>query len=159
MKRVVASLLSLGALTFTAHAIDPLPYLDDRSTPESLVSSLYNAINRHEYVRAWSYFDESAVALFDTYEAGFAGTGHVEAAVGIASGEGAAGSTFWKVPVAIRSHLTGGATKTFAGCYTLRLAQPQIQSPPFEPIHIVGAKLSPAGEGDLTALIPDACLD
>ncbi len=32
------------------------PYLDDRSTPIQVLKSYYNAINRQEYVRAYSYW-------------------------------------------------------------------------------------------------------
>ena len=37
-------------------------YLDDRSGAESLVRSLYNAIDRKEYARAWDYFGEEKPA-------------------------------------------------------------------------------------------------
>jgi hypothetical protein len=39
---------------------------------------------------------------------------------------------------------TGDQHAYYAGCYTLRLAQPAIQSPPFQPLHIV--------DGDLKAV-------
>ena len=31
-------------------------YLDDRSTPAAVMLSYFNAINRHEYLRAYSYY-------------------------------------------------------------------------------------------------------
>ncbi|MGH6859926.1 MAG: hypothetical protein ACRECY_06700, partial [Phyllobacterium sp.] len=34
----------------------PPEYLDDRSTPETVIKSYYNAINRQEYARAYSYY-------------------------------------------------------------------------------------------------------
>lgn len=74
-------------------------------------------------MRAYSYFAADAVAPFDVYEQGYADTDHIEVAVGIAEGEGAAGSTFWRVPVAIRAY-ADGAIEAFSGCYTLRLAAP-----------------------------------
>ena len=155
---LVAALIPLALSP--AQAIDPLPYLDDRSTPESLVSSLYNAINRYEFARAHSYFAADAVEPFDSYKQSLADTDHFEVAVGIATSEGAAGSTFWRVPVALRQY-ADGAIATYAACYTLRLAQPQIQSPPFEPLHIVGVTfpLIEGQDGDLTAQIPDTCPD
>ncbi len=149
-----------GLASHPAGAADASPYLDDRSTPQSLIHSLYNAINRQEYARAYTYFDTSAVPDFDTYQTGFATTESVDLAVGHVSEEGAAGSTFWKVPVAIRSFMTSGPAKTFAGCYTLRLAQPQIQSPPFNPIHIVAGKLDPvSGGSSLRHAVPASCPD
>ncbi len=137
-------------------ADEPEPYLDDRSTPASLLHSLYNAVDRKEYARAYGYFDASAVPDFDSFSAGYADTESVDLAIGLIAEEGAAGSTFWSVPVAIRAHRTNGTSKLFAGCYTLRLAQPTIQSPPFRPLHIVKAKLTPAS-GALEAAVPASC--
>ena len=141
-----------------AQAADASPYLDDRSTPESLIRSLYNAVNRQEYARAYTYFDPAPAADFDTYVAGFENTVRVELALGEPSEEGAAGSTFWRLPAAIRSYLTDGSAETFAGCYTLRLAQSQIQSPPFRPIHIIAGELEPVGGGGAPEdAVPDSC--
>ena len=50
---------SLPAATEEAPAAQA-DYMDDRSTPVSLIGSLYNAIDRHEYLRAWSYFAEDS---------------------------------------------------------------------------------------------------
>ena len=72
-------------LTHPAQAADASPYLDDRSTPEQLVRSLYNAINRQEYARAYTYFDPAPAADFDTYVAGFENTVRVDLALGEAS--------------------------------------------------------------------------
>ena len=98
----LGSLLSLCVLALAslpapapAQAADASPYLDDRSTPESLVRSLYNAINRQEYARAYTYFDPPPAADFDAYVAGFENTERVDLALGEPFEEGAAGSTFW----------------------------------------------------------------
>ena len=48
---VVAALIALPA---AAHAQQAVPYLDDRSNPTSLIGSLYNAINRGDFARAYS---------------------------------------------------------------------------------------------------------
>ena len=53
--------------TLPAHAAQPA-YLDDRSTPEAVISSFYNAIDRQEYARAWSYYEDGqGVPAFDVY--------------------------------------------------------------------------------------------
>jgi hypothetical protein len=40
-------------------------YLDDRSNPEAVVSSYYNAIDRREYARASSYFGKGTAPAYD----------------------------------------------------------------------------------------------
>ena len=42
----------------TAADAQELPYLDNRTDSVALVRSLYNAINRKEYARAWSYYGD-----------------------------------------------------------------------------------------------------
>lgn len=153
---LAALLLPLPA----AQAAEPPAYLDDRSTPASLIRSLYNAINRKEYARAYSYFDDSATPSYEKYTAGYKTTEAVDLAVGKAEEEGAAGSILSRVPVAIRAHMDDGTSKTFAGCYWLRIAQPTIQTPPFTPLHISKAKLNPASaRGALAGLVPGSCPD
>jgi hypothetical protein len=57
--------------------------------------------------------------------------------------EGAAGSKIYTLPVAIRSYETSGKEQTFAGCYTLKLANPQIQADDFKPMAIERGALQP----------------
>ncbi len=117
------------------------PYLDDRSTPQAVISSYYSAINRHEYARAYSYFGEAAAPPYDGWEAGYGDTTWVEVTFGEVATEGAAGSIYHTVPVRLDVQQTGGQHVRFAGCYVVRLAQPAIQAPPFEPMHIESADL------------------
>ena len=70
--------------------------------------------------------------------------------------EGAAGSVCSHAPVAIRARETGGATRVFAGCYTVRQVDPSIQKPPFQPLQIESGKLAPAS-GELEAAVPAGC--
>jgi hypothetical protein len=142
-----------------ANAAEPPAYLDNRSTPASLIRSLYNAVNRKEYARAYGYFhNDPATPSFDDFTAGYKTTASVDLAVGKVEQEGAAGSILSRVPVAIRAHMDDGTSKTFAGCYWLRLAQPTIQTPPFTPLHIEKAKLSAAsGSGALAGQVPGSC--
>ena len=134
------------------------PYLDDRSTPQAVISSFYDAIGRQEYSRAWSYYaDGQGVPAFDTFVAGYSNTASVKVAFGTESGEGAAGSTYWTLPVSLDAVDTSGKHSYFAGCYTLRLANPQIQAePPFEPLHIVSGHLKKA-KGFGTGYLPTDC--
>lgn len=118
-------------------------YRDDRSTPVALIESLYNAVNRHEYLRAWSYFSEAPD--FETFEEGYRATKSVRLKLGEAVSEGAAGSIYSRVPTVIEASGTNGALAVFTGCYETRLVQPANQAtPPFKPLQIVKATLRPA---------------
>lgn len=133
-------------------------YVDDRSTAEALVKSLYNAIERKEYARAYVYFDPPPAKSLEAYVKGFAGTDHVAVLTGAASAEGAAGSTFYTLPVAVRAQAKGGGEQVFAGCYTLRLANPQIQEDDFKPLHIEKGELKPSDK-PLKEAVPEKCGD
>lgn len=146
----------LALLALPAAAVEPPAYRDDRSDPAALIASYYNAISRQEYARAWSYFGETPpVADFATFAKGYAGTLSVELLTGPVVSEGAAGSIYSTIPVAIAA-ATAAGVQVFAGCYTLRQIQPAIQDPPFRPIFIESAKLHPAA-GNLAAALPAAC--
>lgn len=135
-------------------------YQDDRSTPTTVIESLYNAINRHELARAYSYWgSDSSVEPYDRFAAGYSQTVRTRLHVGTVTSEGAAGSTYYSVPVAVRTVNKDGTTVVFAGCYTLRLANPKIQAePPFRPLHIVKGKLLRA-RGRTSQAVPNSCGD
>lgn len=117
-------------------------YVDDRSDGAALIRSLYNAINRKEFSRAYSYFgDQKPRGDYDGFVAGYAGTVDVQVTIGTVTPEGAAGSMYSPVPVAIKSTSKDGTSKVFAGCYITRLINPAIQVPPFTPMQIDSAEL------------------
>lgn len=158
--------LALALFVAPSAAQDLPAYQDDRSSATALIQSLYNAIDRREYLRAWSYFgdnawtgaeNEQAAADYETFRQGYADTDFVTLLTGAQSSEGAAGSTYYTVPVAIDAVDRAGHHSQFAGCYVLRLAQPAIQdSPPFHPLHIEKGGLHPA-RGALETLLPQTC--
>ena len=157
---LIRSLVALSALLMvsTAALADPPQYVDDRSTPVAVIQSFYNAIDRKEYARAYSYYEDGqGVAAFDTFQAGYADTASVSIAFGSPTDEGAAGSTFYTLPVSIDAVSTSGKHSYFAGCYTLRLANPAIQAaPPFQPLHIVSGHLV-AAKGVGQKYLPKSC--
>ncbi|MBX3577105.1 MAG: DUF1176 domain-containing protein [Rhizobiaceae bacterium] len=156
MRIVLTAALVLAASG--AFAADPA-YLDDRSTADSLVRSLYNAVTRKEYARAWAYFgDAKPSADFDAFREGYADTDEVEVVTGDVSEEGAAGSVFYQVPVAIRAVAGDGSESVFAGCYTARLANPQLQEPPFTSLQLEKGNLKLAN-GALEQALPAGCGD
>ncbi len=159
--KTVHAVAATGAVFFACvqPAFAEPGYIDDRSSAEAVIRSLYNAIARHEYARAWSYFGETKPAKdFDSFVKGYADTDSVEVKTGGVAEEGAAGSIFFTVPVAIAATDKKGDLKVFAGCYTLRQVNGQIQEPPFDPIHIEKGALQPA-RGGFEDAVPEKCGD
>jgi hypothetical protein len=141
--------------------IDKTNFLDNRSGPVETVSSFLNALNRKQYVRAYSYFQNPATfpGTYGPWSAGYANTGVIKVTFGTVQSEGAAGSLYYKVPMATHVLTTTNTTQTFVGCYTLRLAQPSVQGvPPFQPMGIIAGKFNQvANSADVNALLPAAC--
>lgn len=136
---ILLSLCVAGTAMADAAAVR---FIDDRSSPERVVTSLYNAINRHEYLRAWAYYKPETAPAFEAFSKGYANTGKVELHIGKVQTEGAAGSIHSTVPVAIRATGTDGKATVFTGCYRLTQVQPAVQAtPPFRPIQIDDGKL------------------
>lgn len=155
----LAAALALASFPAAFAFAQEQPYLDDRSDAAALVRSLYNAVNRREYARAWAYFGENKPAKdLQAFTKGYADTERVDVETGSISSEGAAGSIYFSVPVAIRATAMDGSGKVFAGCYTARLANPQIQAADFTPMHIEEGALKPA-EGELADILPAQCGD
>ncbi|OBQ84146.1 DUF1176 domain-containing protein [Mesorhizobium sp. WSM3873] len=149
------SLAGIGRSALAAEAA----YIDDRSSAEAVVRSLYSAINRHEFARAWGYFGDTKPAKdFDAFVKGYDSTDTVEVKTGAVSDEGAAGSIYYSVPVAIQATDKKGEAKIFAGCYTLRQVNAQIQEPPFQPIFIDKGALKPS-TSDFQDAVPTSCGD
>jgi hypothetical protein len=135
-KFVSTCLLALMATQATAQTSQPA-YSDNRSSPAEVVRSLYNAVNRHEYLRGWSYFRPETAPDYKNFAAGYSDTDHVEIRLGKVMSDGAAGSIHSQVPVALRATGTDGRTTVFEGCYLLTQVQPAVQeTPPFRPIMI-----------------------
>jgi len=158
-KRLTAALLLASTALFAGTAAADDAYIDDRSDAAALVRSFYNAVNSREYARAWGYFgDTKPSKSFAAFTAGYEKTERVEVLTGAVGAEGAAGSTFYYVPVALSATDTDGGARIFAGCYLARLANPQIQDPPFRPMHLEKGSLRPA-DGDLADVLPQSCPD
>ena len=151
-------LLTLALMLAPIRGFAADTYLDDRSTPESLIRSLYSAINAHQYGRAYDYFAEAPAKDFATYAKGFDNTDHVDLLVGQAGGDGAAGSTFYNMPVALRSKAKDGTLSYFAGCYTIRAINAD-QDPPYRPLQIQSHKLKPVKAEDYATYALPKCSD
>jgi hypothetical protein len=131
-------------------------YLDDRSTPAALMLSYFNAINRQEYLRAYSYSAEvSDLGSLEQFSQGYSDTKSVSVSFGGITTEGAAGSIYYSVPMILSSTQTNGTLQKFAACYVLRLSQPgNYGAPPINPMHIEqrGAQAISTGTSEADAL-------
>jgi len=132
-------------------------YIDNRSGPVEVLSSLMNAINRKEYVRAFSYWQDPPDS-YDAFAAGYANTATITAQYGPATPDAGAGQVYYSLPVALQSTLKDGTLQTFIACYTLHLSQPGMQGTvPFEPLGIIsGTARQVDNSTDITSmLVPD----
>ena len=141
--------------------IDNTNYLDNRSGPIETISSLLNALNLKEYVRAYSYFQNPSTfpGPYNSYAAGFSDTDVVTVTFGSVQNDAGAGNLYYKVPLAMKVLTTTGSIQTFVGCYTLHLSQPSFQgTPPFRPLGIKTGKFTKVDNSlDANALLPSAC--
>jgi len=158
MRYLFAALALIGSVAASAGATSlTQPYLDDRSDALALIRSYYNALSRQEFARAWSYWgDDKPAADFDAFEAEGQGIVSVDLVFGEVFSEGAAGSVFHQVPVAVLVTREDGGEEQSAGCVVARLANPQIQGVPFRPMHLVSDTLAPAS-GPPEDTLPASC--
>ncbi|MDQ6695312.1 MAG: hypothetical protein M3014_12990 [Chloroflexota bacterium] len=100
-----------------------VPFYEDRTDPVAALVSFYNAINRKEYDRAYSYYqgspnpDPALAGPLDQWTKGYADTASVTLAAGKAVQDAGAGNIYASFPVVITSRHTNGSTQTFSGCY------------------------------------------
>lgn len=133
-------------------------YLDNRSNPETLIESYYNAINRKEYVRAYSYYsEEGRDPHFDDFAKGYENTKSVRVKTRHIEPDPGAGQIYWSLPLAIEAEDNDGKKTVFTGCYTLRMTNPAMQEePPFKPLEIMTGSLTPSPL-DLEKSVPESC--
>ncbi len=113
----------------------------DVADPLSLVRSYFEAIDRREFARAYTYWGglgKASKQTFAEFHQGFANTDHVTVDVGNPKEDGAAGSAYADVRVIIVATQGDQKTQTFCGTYTLR----STIVPPFDQLgwRIEGAK-------------------
>ena len=145
-------------------AIDAARYIDDRSDPVAVLRSLFNALNRKEYARAYSYWDTvggipAQLPAFDQFQQGYSDTASARLIAGIVTSDAGAGQLNYSVPVTLLAQTTAGATRIFVGCYQLHLSQPAIQGiPPFRPLGITGAQIKQVpNDSNTAALMGQSC--
>lgn len=147
--------------TLNPAAIDASQYIDDRSDAVSVLRSLFNAVNRMEYVRAYSYWEPGSAQLapFPQFQQGYMNTRSVLMTAGVVNIDMGAGQIYYSVPVALVSQLNDNTIQTFVGCYVLHLGQPQNQAePPFQPLGIYSAQIQQVpNTSNLASVMPQTC--
>lgn len=128
------------AFAWVAPAAAQTAYMDDRSSPEAVVASLYNAINMQDFARAWSYFDPDRAPSFSAYVRGFNDTDRVDVRTFAAEPVATETGALWNVPVVLEARQDDGTLQVFAGCYQLAQAEPR-RRPPYTPIAILQGHL------------------
>ena len=154
MMRLICLAAGILAIAAPATAQGIPDYRDDRSTPAAVVESLYNAIGRYEFARAWSYFIEPPATTFVSYADGFANTESVAIEIGAIAGDCGVGTCNYEVPVILRAIDTGGQLAVYSGCYLIREVTAGVQTPPFRPLGIVSGRFSVANPNSV-AFQPD----
>jgi hypothetical protein len=153
----------LTQLVFDPTDISSARYLDDRSDAVQVLRSFFNAINRHEYLRAYSYWEEAAASSslpsLEKFTEGYSDTQTVQLITGQVSEDAGAGQFHYKVPITIVVSTVSGQTQTFVGCYVLHLSNPGIQgTEPFQPIGIISANvLQVDSAANAAKLMASAC--
>jgi hypothetical protein len=142
-------------------AVSSAVYLDDRSTPAALMLSYVNAINRHEYLRAYSYWGTPSdyIGSLDNFTSELANTTSEAITFGQITSNGAAGSMYYNVPVVLTDTLGNGSSSRFAGCFILRLSNPEnYGAPPISPMLIDrGEKNAISPSTSVAAALASAC--
>ncbi len=124
-------------------------YIDDRSNAVSVIRSMFNAINRHEYVRAYGYWsDTSQRPSFDQFQNGYQNTASVQVTLGAQGESVGAGQYNYSLPVLLSALTNDGSAQTFVGCYLLHLSSPGAQGTlPFAPLAIQSADVQAIDAG------------
>ncbi len=102
------------------------PY-DDSTDPITLLASLYDALNRGDFARAYGYFDTPPAPSIEAFATQYASTKATLLAVAPPPRIGAAaGSEFAEIPAMTLAVDASGSLRTFGGCFTARRANPSV---------------------------------
>ena len=118
---------------------------DNPDLAVSVVRDYYAAINSRDYdaaYRAWGDGGRASGQSAQQFAAGFAGTEGVSVELGGPGPvEGAAGSRYVQIPVALEARQADGSVRRYAGSYTLRMSVVDGATPEQRAWHIASADL------------------
>ena len=133
-------------------------YLDERSNALQLISSYFNAINRHEFARAWSYWREGMPGVtYKEFVERYNGIISIDFVPGVPVWEGAAGSIYFQVPLALRRNSDNNRPEMLRGCFVVKQVNPKIQDPPFTPMQIIRGNLTRVKGVRFAEIVPGDC--
>ncbi len=100
---------------------------DDREDPVRLLASYYNAVNRKEYERAYSYWENPPSPSYEEFVQGYADTASVLLVVRPPTRvEGAAGSQYASIAALLIATHIDGSQHAFVGCFVARRVNPEL---------------------------------
>jgi hypothetical protein len=148
-------------LGFPASASEP-PYYENLLDSAGALKSYYNAINRKEYERAYSYFDKGAtVQPYPQFAAGYANTASVTLALNLNFIEDpGAGNIYAAIRVVLTAMHKDGSKHLFSGCYIMHRVNTGISEDPNDELwHISSAKLVEVpANSSIDALLAQECV-
>ncbi len=99
-------------------------YIDDRSTPSQVIVSFYNAVNRKEYLRAYSYYADPATTLgsYTSFANGYSDTASVDLVFGQITGDPGMSQVYYTIPVILKATSTTNTHTNYAACYVVHEA-------------------------------------
>lgn len=154
--------VELGLLGTQLEKPQITPIISERLDPEQLLVSYYNALNRKEYPRAYSYWTApgsgptSTPPDYNSFVNGYATTAAVGLSVGQVQTEGTAGTIYYRVPTVLISTQNNGAIQRFYGCYILKQVDVTVDNvPPPHPITIANAHIFTALASSSTITLLD----
>ena len=152
------ALFSFAAIAQSSLAAEA-PYIDDRSDAASVINSLYSAINRHEFARAWDYFGDTKPAKdFDTFVKGYDGTEKVEVKTGNVSERVLPAASISTSRLPSRRPPRTAARRSSPAVTRCARSMPRSKSRRSGPIFIDKGALKPA-TADFEEAVPASCGD
>lgn len=157
----LATLLATGCASYKDRLANYGEAYANQGGSLNVVLSLYDALNRQDYKRAYGYW-EQAPSSYDDFVKGYADTESAIVTTGTPTDKGAAaGSVYERVPVVVTGTLKDGSTQRFSGCYTTRrsdIPKDGTATPASNPWMIYSGKLTQApSSASAATLLAEAC--
>lgn len=146
----------MRAFAQTPQPIQPYENLD---SPVDLLASYYNAINLHDYQRAYSYWGNPPLS-YAQFSSGFADTASAQLIVQPPTDVGvAAGSAYVAIPTVLVALHLDGTQHVFAGCFITRKSNLSPPAIPEEDVwHLYSADLKAVADATtIPTLLAEAC--